>query len=462
MINERDRAKTALHGLLIPVALVLVAVIVIQLTAIPPNADAGEENAAEEPIREAEAASEPADSAVELGTRWKIASSPPAGYRAGAARASRLPSRRGPHTETVVVSRGDTLLELLSEAGLSNNEALAVIEALGPYLSPTRLRPGQMLRFHFEQSAAAPSRIELVTAVDSSVVVHRSGESAYAEPVQRPLVTRERVVSATVVTSIYSAGRSAGLSNNHVMQLIDLLAFEVDFQREIHPGDRFRVLIEERFNRAGEYVREGELLAAEVRLRRNTIQMFRFTDTQGRSDYFDAAGTTVRKTLLRTPIDGAHISSGYGYRLHPTRGFSHLHRGIDFAARIGTPVFAAGSGRVQLRRFTRGFGNHLVLRHRNSYETVYAHLNGFARGTAAGAVVEQGQIIGYSGNTGLSTGPHLHYEVHYNGTPVNPSSLSFPPERTLSGTDRRAFQAVRDALSRILFKRDIDRPVLTR
>lgn len=427
------------------------------------------------------------------------------GFRSGTGAARSDALARHEHVDTVAVRPGDTLLRLLYRGGLSHDEAMDVAEAIAPLYNPARLRPGQEIRFvstvtgppnpgrypahmpgiviPFEAAVSAaeggasaeragaagssaralpgPDRIEIVTSVENRIIVRRTPDGVQAEEIANPLETRESVASGTIVTSLYGAGRDAGLSNNLLMQLIDLLAFEVDFQREFHPGDSFRVLYEQHFSRQGEPIRTGNLLAAEVELRHRTIRMYRFKGSNGRADYFDEAGTTIRKTLLRTPIDGARITSGYGYRRHPVRGYSHLHRGVDFAGPVGTPVYAAGSGQVERLRFTQGFGNHMVLRHRNGYKTLYAHMNGFARGMHTGKTVEQGQLIGFLGNTGMSTGPHLHYEVYLNGVPVNPASLSFPPERSLTGSERRSFDAARDALDRILFGRKFDRPVIT-
>lgn len=456
---ELNQMKTALRGLLIPAALVLIAVGVVQLTAITSTADAHETPAPEtqssidSPDSEAEAKPETISAVASTG--------PPASERVSDRGA--IPAD-GDGSRTLAVQPGDTLLELLSAGGLSHNDAVAVSDAMSQYYRPTRIRPGQELRFIFQSSdqLSGPARIEVTTSAREQIVVTRSTEGVQAERIESPLETREVVAEGRVLTSLYAAGRDAGLSNVVLMQLIGLLAFEVDFQRQIHPGDRFRILYEERYTEEGDFVETGELLAAEIELRHDTIRMYRFADRNGRTEYYDADGTTIRKTLLRTPIDGARITSGYGYRRHPIRGYSHLHRGIDFAGPIGTPVYAAGTGEIVRLRFTRGYGNHLVIRHRNGYQTLYAHMNGFARGIGYGQSVEQGQLIGYLGNTGVSTGPHLHYEVYYNGRNVNPASLDFPPERRLDGESRAAFRALRDAVDRTFYGSSFPRPVITR
>jgi murein DD-endopeptidase MepM/ murein hydrolase activator NlpD len=537
MSNELNPTHAALKGLLIPAALVLIAVASVQLTAVTSSAAVAEAPAAKGDTTSATAeaatagAATAADRARFTDVEWNSY-----GPHGGLADLATLPARRyADHSprgaagervvleervDSVVVRRGDTLLELLSRGGLSHQAALDVAEAIAPIYNPSRLRPGQEVRFvsvdrtarplepvaidaesgmyvpvsryaqapsgaggrapsaasrgaaagaeaqtglHEASTAeiAGPERIEIVTSVENRIVVRRTAEEVTAELEQNPLTTREVVATGRVITSLYGAGRQAGLTNALLMDLINLLAFEVDFQREIHPGDTFRVLYEQHLDTEGNVVRTGNLLAAEVRFRHDTIRMYRFTDKSGRTDYFDSNGITIRKTLLRTPVDGARITSGYGYRRHPVRGFSHLHRGIDFAGPVGTPVYAAGSGRIIEREYTRGFGNHLMIRHRNGYRTLYAHLNGFARGMFVGREVEQGQLIGFLGNTGLSTGPHLHYEVHLNGTSLNPASLQFPPERSLAGAQRRSFDAARDALDRLLHDRAFHHAVLT-
>ena len=228
--------------------------------------------------------------------------------------------------------------------------------------------------------------------------------------------------------------------------MIRAFSFDVDFQRELQPGDRFALLYETLHEHDGQLAKPGDLLYAELVLSGKPIGIYRFTPESGITDYFTADGRSVRKSLLRTPIDGARISSGYGMRRHPILGYSKMHRGVDFAAPTGTPIYAAGHGTVEKAARFGGYGKYVRIRHNGSYKTAYAHLSRYGRGIKAGARVKQGQVIGYVGSTGRSTGPHLHYEVISNGKQVNPRSIKLPAGERLKGADLKAFQEARERI----------------
>ena len=191
------------------------------------------------------------------------------------------------------------------------------------------------------------------------------------------------------------------------------------------------------------------MLYATLILGGKRIELHRFTPESGRTDYFGPDGQSVRKTLMRTPIDGARISSGFGRRKHPVLGYTKMHRGTDFAASRGTPVYAAGDGVIERSSRNGAYGNYIRIRHNGTYKTAYAHLNGYAKGIRSGARVKQGQVIGYVGTTGRSTGPHLHYEVHVNGKQVNPRKIKMPSGEKLKGKDLEAFAAARHELQQL-------------
>jgi murein DD-endopeptidase MepM/ murein hydrolase activator NlpD len=236
---------------------------------------------------------------------------------------------------------------------------------------------------------------------------------------------------------------------NVTAELIKLFSWDVDFQRDLRPGDGFETLYDELSlaDGSGE-VRGSDLLYAALTLSGNVLGAYRF-ELEGGVEYFDRNGKSLRKFLLRTPVDGARISSGFGMRMHPILGYSLMHKGVDFAAPIGTPIYAAGDGRVLVAGRNGGYGNYVRIRHNGDYSTAYGHMLRFASGIAPGRRVSQGQVIGYVGTTGRSTGPHLHYEVLRDDAQINPMSVKQAPDTQLAGADLRRFQQEVDRIDRL-------------
>jgi murein DD-endopeptidase MepM/ murein hydrolase activator NlpD len=225
-----------------------------------------------------------------------------------------------------------------------------------------------------------------------------------------------------------------------VADLIKTFSFDVDFQRDIQDGDSFEVLYERMENEDGEFVKSGKILFASLTLSGKTIPVYYF-ERDGDGEYFTPNGEAIRKSLLRTPVDGARITSGFGMRMHPLLGFSKMHKGIDFGAPTGTPIYAAGSGTVVEIGKKGSFGNYIRIRHNGEYQTAYGHMSRFAKGLVKGEKVKQGQVIGYVGATGRATGPHLHYEIMVAGAQVNPAKVKTVASNKLTGKQLKAFQA---------------------
>jgi murein DD-endopeptidase MepM/ murein hydrolase activator NlpD len=234
------------------------------------------------------------------------------------------------------------------------------------------------------------------------------------------------------------------------VDFIRLFSFDIDFQRDIHPGDGFDILFERYVESEGESAYSGNVQFASLTVGGRTHRLYRFETEDGDVDYFDAKGESARKALLRTPIDGARLSSRFGMRKHPILGYSRMHPGVDFAAPTGTPIMAAGSGVIEFIGRNGGYGKYIRIRHNAEYSTAYAHLNGYATGMTRGKRVKQGDVIGYVGTTGLSTGPHLHYEVLLKGSQVNPMNLKLPSGIRLAGADLKRFQEMQSALAQKL------------
>jgi murein DD-endopeptidase MepM/ murein hydrolase activator NlpD len=244
--------------------------------------------------------------------------------------------------------------------------------------------------------------------------------------------------------------------------LIHIYSHDIDFQRDIHPGDKFEVLYDQPTTTQGKAVGEGDVIYAALTVGGKIHPIYRVTFSDKTVDFFDDRGQSVRRTLLRTPVAAAHITSGFGMRMHPLLGYTKMHKGVDFGASIGTPIFAAGNGTIEVIGFENGYGRYIKIRHNGNLATAYAHMSRFAANMFQGAHVNQGQVIGYVGMSGRATGPHLHFEVHVNGQQVNPMSVNLPTGRSLDGkllADFRAGQGkIRQEFSTILAKRAPDAP----
>ena len=243
-----------------------------------------------------------------------------------------------------------------------------------------------------------------------------------------------------ITTSLYNAAISLNIKPGVIVDFARLYGFQVDFQRDIWKNDSFQIIYEEFKNVEGKVIETGDIIYANLNLQDNDIQLYKFEYEKNKIDYFDENGKSMRKTLMKTPINGARLSSSYGKRKHPILGFTKMHTGTDFAASTGTPIMASGDGLIVRAKWCGGGGNCVKIKHNSVYQTVYAHMSKFGRGIKKGVRVKQSQIIGYVGSTGLSTGPHLHYEVIENGKKINSQKLKLPSGKILKGKQRKLFE----------------------
>jgi len=277
--------------------------------------------------------------------------------------------------------------------------------------------------------------------VTKNVKLTRSDAGDFvAAAVDKPTVEENRRAAGIIDSSLFDAAQEAGVPMPVVASLIKTFSFDVDFQRDIQDGDAFEVLYERTENDAGEFVKSGNILFASLTLSGKNIPIYYF-ERDGEGEYFTPSGEAIRKSLLRTPVDGARITSGFGMRMHPVLGFSKMHKGIDFGAPIGTPIYAAGSGTIAEIGKKGSYGNYIRIRHNGQYQTAYAHMSRFAKGLVKGEKVKQGEVIGYVGATGRATGPHLHYEILVDGSQVNPGKVKTTASNKLAGKELKAFQA---------------------
>ena len=343
--------------------------------------------------------------------------------------------------KAVMIGKGDTLFVALTKAGSAVNDAEAAIAAFRKVHNPRSLQIGQTLTLAFEPIADEEktrafrlAEIALDVAPDRDILVARQeDDSFHASEVARDLVRRLEKAEGVIQTSLYDAAMEAGLPISVLMEMVQIFSFDVDFQREIQKGDKFEVLYENQLNDDGETVALGPVLFASLSMSGQVIGLYRHEPGNGPVDYFNVKGQSARKALMRTPINGASLSSGYGMRRHPILGYNKMHRGLDFSAPRGTPIVAAGDGVIEVAGRNGSYGKYIRIRHNGTYKTAYAHMKGYARGMRAGKRVRQGQTIGYVGTTGRSTGPHLHYEVLRNGAQMNPRKLKLPTGQKLKG-----------------------------
>jgi len=276
----------------------------------------------------------------------------------------------------------------------------------------------------------------------SSVEIRKFKDNFVVKENILKLYKREVVVKNTITSSLYNSAIETKIEPNIIIEFARIFGFEVDFQRDIRKGDWFEIYYE-KFEDDNKKVRDtGKIIYASMYVNGEEINLYNFK-YKNEEEYFDIKGKSITKSLMKTPINGARLSSSFGMRKHPILGYNKMHRGTDFAAPSGTPIMASGSGTVTRARWCGGGGNCVKIKHNSTYETVYAHMKAFAKGVKEGRKVKQGQIIGYVGSTGLSTGPHLHYEVIVNGKKVNSQKLKLPSGKILKGEARKIFELER-------------------
>lgn len=357
----------------------------------------------------------------------------------------------------VQVAFGDTLSNILSEYGVSGGDINTIAELLKKDCGVQSLRADSDVLVIKKKNGDAPvDKITLSSGPWKRIELKCDANGKWdAEVVSVQKDTRLVRRSGKIPDGgVFSqAGVEAGIPIGTVYEIINLLAFEIDFERDIQPGQEFVVLYEENLL-DGQVVDGGRVVAISFDThldRRGKLKMYRFEKANGKFGYYDDEGKGAIKSLKRTPIDGASVSSKFNLkRKHPVLGFTRAHKGVDFRASTGTKIPAAGAGRVVVRKYDRGYGNYIKIRHANGFQTVYAHMSKFQKGVNVGTTVAQGQIIGYVGSTGLSTGPHLHYEIIKNGRHVNPMTVTFPRIDDLTKSQKEDFLKVREKIDHAL------------
>lgn len=348
-----------------------------------------------------------------------------------------------PREELLKVGPGETLAGVLQDVGVSSSDAYNAVRELSKHIDPRSVKVGQAVSVRLEPGDAGLEFAGLNMKLDpiKEVSVQKADEQTFKSEIkEKKVILHTNAAKASIDTSLYGSAARAGIPASVVAEMIRIYSYQIDFQRDIRRGDTIEILYETYETEDGDFARYGNVLFANLNIGGKDKPLYRFESDSGKSDFFTADGMNIKKALMRTPIDGARMTSGFGMRHHPVLGYNKMHKGVDFGASRGTPIYAAGDGVIEIAGRKGAYGNYVRIKHNDSLKTAYAHMHKFASGIAAGTRVQQGQVIGYVGTTGRSTGPHLHFEVIKNGQQINPGSLNLPMGNRLAGADLKRFK----------------------
>ncbi|NOY66775.1 MAG: peptidoglycan DD-metalloendopeptidase family protein [Gammaproteobacteria bacterium] len=342
--------------------------------------------------------------------------------------------------QTVKIKSGDNLAQIFARLKISATTLHKIINTNKKTRKLKHILPGQSIRFLIDDKGALQQLVYQYN-IANSLVISKNGSSFSASITNKKLDTRLAHTSAKITHSLFLAAQSAGLSNSMTMQLANIFGWDIDFALDIRKDDNFTVIFEEIYM-GDKKIRDGNILAAEFQNHGRTYRAIRYTDANGRSQYYSPKGMSMRKAFLRSPVDFSRISSRFNLkRKHPILNRIRAHKGVDYAARRGTPIRATGDGRILFKGRKGGYGRTIIIKHGSAYRTLYAHMRSYNKHSRNGSRVKQGQVIGYIGSSGLATGPHLHYEFRVNGAVRNPLTVRLPKAAHLPKKYRKDFEA---------------------
>ena len=339
------------------------------------------------------------------------------------------------------IKSGETFDKILENYSIEKKEIIKIKNSLKKKVNLNKLNTKQVIQFSLDKTNNKITEFSFQISNTQKVFLKRNivndsfNEEIISIKSNKEIVYKENLI----LQSLYKAATDEQIPANIIIEFARIYGFQVDFQRDIRKQDKFQIMYEIFLNEKDEIIETGEILFANLKLSGQNNSLYYF-DKEGSEGHYDKNGKSVKKALMKTPINGARLSSPFGMRKHPIDGFNKMHRGTDFAAPMGTPIMASGDGVVKKAGWCGGGGNCVKIKHNSTYQTVYAHMSKFARGIKSGVRVKQGQTIGYVGSTGKSTGPHLHYEVIVNGKKVNSQKLKLPSGKILKGEERKQFE----------------------
>ena len=342
------------------------------------------------------------------------------------------------------INKGDTIQKILRKYKVQNSEIQTVINQYKRFGKPNQLLVGQKIDIIIKKELATKknSIIKFSVPITKSTTIEIT-KNEENKIISKKIITKlykKKILSENIIkNNLYSSAIEARVNPDTIIEFARIFGFEIDFQRDIRKNDYFKIIYEKYFDENGEFIKSGSILYAHMSVNGREISLYKFGNDKDYG-YFDINGKSVEKALMKTPINGARLSSSFGMRKHPILGFTKLHTGTDFAAKEGTPILASGSGTITRAKWCGGGGNCIKIKHNSTYQTIYAHMKSFAKGIKVGKKVKQGQIIGYVGSTGMSTGPHLHYEVIVNNKKVNSQKLKLPSGKILKDEERELFE----------------------
>ena len=342
------------------------------------------------------------------------------------------------------IKPGETFDKILEKYEIKKKEIFKIKNSLKKKVDLNKLNTKQIIQFTIDKTNNKIEEFTFQISNTQKIFLKRNLESdnfnneILSIKLQKEIVYKENII----LQSLYNSANDEKIPANVIVEFAGIYGFQVDFQRDIRKKDKFQIMYEIFLNEKKEIVESGEILFANLNLSGQDNSLYYF-DKEGSQGHYDKSGKSVKKALMKTPINGARLSSPFGMRKHPIDGFNKMHRGTDFAAPMGTPIMASGDGIIKKAGWCGGGGNCVKIKHNSTYQTVYAHMSKFARGIKSGVRVKQGQIIGYVGSTGKSTGPHLHYEVIVNGKKVNSQKLKLPSGKILKGNERKLFETIK-------------------
>ncbi len=361
------------------------------------------------------------------------------------AEAPTRPGMSAPETMPVKVLPGETLEAAVQRTGIAPAEAHDVVRVLAQAFDTVNIKAGLAFQAAIAKPRGRRGPAQLIglsmrTGPASAVTLSRTFDGAlHLRELEEEVTEETTVAQGHIDGSLYESAVAAGADSRLTAEVVKLFSKKLDFARDLHPNDEFRLVFDRKFTESGRTVETGDLLYAEIGAKGQVSRFYRFVH-DGKAQYFDELGKNIQGFLLRTPVDAVRITSGFGARLHPVLGYTRMHKGIDFGAPKGTPVFAAGDGVVEQKGWSSGYGNWLKIRHSGDWHTGYGHLSGYASSLKVGQHVSQGQLVAYVGMTGLATGPHLHYEVFKGKGQINPKGAQVPSGTVLAGQELAAFK----------------------
>ena len=358
-----------------------------------------------------------------------------------------------PNKKIIKVVAGDSLQKILLKEKISKEEVNKIYQKIKGIIDLTKIRQGQTITivFRIKQNKPSISRITFqVDELSTAYIYYRNKTDDYEVRLNQKNLERVNFLAkGIIVNSLFASAQKIDVDAEVIVEFARIFGFEIDFQRDIRKNDEFQIFYERFEDDEGENFKNGNILFAYLKNSGREIKLYRYKDSKNNIGYFTPDGKSIEKALMKTPINGARLSSGFGFRKHPILGYNKLHQGTDFAARRGTPVMASGSGTIERASWFGAYGKYVRIRHNSTYKTAYAHLSKFGRNIKAGRKVRQGQIIGYVGSTGRSTGPHLHYEVLVNNKRTNSQRLKLPSGKKLSKNEMENFNLEKKRINQL-------------